>query len=103
LNTPIRFHICVYQLTKVTFSGKPGGIYYLYSLVIQIIAPAGKAKEKDDDFLWKREFLRKYWFDEEATLKGFSRSSRASQQPKFFDNVIFTKLAALDGEVPPFA
>jgi len=78
-------------------------VYYLYSLVIQVIAPAGKAKEVDDDFLWKRKFLRKYWFDEEVVLKGFSRSSRASPDSKFFDNVIFTKLAALDGEVPPFA
>jgi hypothetical protein len=58
---------------------------------------------KDDPNLsWFTEFLSRYWFDEEARLKHFARSSVRSTQARFLDVVVYAKTSSIEMEHAPF-
>ena len=83
-------------MTNFYHSKDRGGAHNFYQLVAELITP-----DKDDpEFKWKSEFLKKYWFFEEAILVGFSRTPKNSAFPKQLNNVIFTKAAATTADIP---
>lgn len=75
-----------------------GGLKLWHQLVIQLAV-----EPKDDPMLpWFTQFLAKYWFDQEAKLRGFARSSGAAAQAKFLDVVVFAKESSIAMEHSPF-
>jgi hypothetical protein len=68
-------------------------------LVIQLPV---EVKDEDETTLpWITEFLARYWFDQEARLKRFARSSVYAAQAKFVDVAVFAKTASAQMEHPP--
>jgi len=79
---------------------KPGGRNIWYRLVIQLtVQPKAKDDPEND---WMESFLRNYWFDKEATLKGFARSSVLQGPAVPLDVVIFASRATSAKEFPGF-
>jgi hypothetical protein len=75
-----------------------GGQNLWHQLVIQL-----PVETKDDPTLpWFTPFLAKYWFDQEARLRGFARSSAAGAHAKFLDVVVFAKESSIAMEHSPF-
>jgi hypothetical protein len=67
-------------------------------LVIQL-----PVEVKDDTTLpWMTSFLERYWFDQEARLKRFARTSIHGTNARFVDMVVFAKTASVEMEYPPF-
>jgi hypothetical protein len=75
-----------------------GGPKLWHQLIIQL-----PVEVKDDTTLpWFSEFLAKYWFDQEARLKKFVRSSVSGAQARFLDLVVFAKESSMAVEHPSF-
>lgn len=75
-----------------------GGSRLWHQLVINVPV------EIDDDATlpWFAKFLAKYWFDQEARLKKFARSSTTGAIARFLDVVVFAKQASIAMEHTPF-
>jgi hypothetical protein len=77
---------------------KSGGAQKWHQLIIQYAV-----EQKDDpNYEWMKNFLRRYFFDEEGRICRVARSSTSGPGAKFADIIFFCKQASADTEFPGF-
>jgi hypothetical protein len=71
-----------------------GGVHKVHQLVIQYAIE----QKNESNYQWMKNFLRRYFFDEEGRIHGLARSQASGPGAKFADVVFFCKELATENE-----